>query len=81
MNPEEVNDRVSFIRFVEWLRNDLETNQSAWENINLNDFLEALRSYTEDIQGYYDNTNKQLDADVPSWRLFADMLKGATMYE
>ena len=81
MNPEEVNDRLSFIRFAESLRRDLETNQPYWENINLNDFLEALGGYTGDIQGYYDNTNKQLDADVPSWRLFASILKGASMYE
>ena len=81
MNPEEVNDRLSFIRFVESLRSDLETNQPYWGNINLSDFLDALGNYTEDVQGYYDNAYKQADADVPSWRLFADILKGASMYE
>lgn len=44
-------------------------------------FLEALGRYAEDIQGYYDNNKQSISADVPSWQTFANMLKGATLYE
>jgi hypothetical protein len=37
--------------------------------------------YSEDILGYYDNTNQKVDADTPSWKVFADILLGAKIYE
>lgn len=56
-------------------------NPDGWENKTLDTFLEALSAYTEDIQGYYDNMEKSVNADEPSWQTFADIFKGATMYE
>ena len=47
----------------------------------MNDFLEALSSYANDIQGYYDNTKQNVNADEPNWQTFADIFKGATLYE
>ncbi|WP_431217459.1 DUF7660 family protein [Puia sp. P3] len=44
-------------------------------------FLEAMVRYTEDIQEYYDNTNQEVDADIPSWKVFADIFLGARIYE
>lgn len=40
-----------------------------------------MSSYTIDIQGFYDKTNQKVDANKSNWQLFADILKGATMYE
>ncbi|MCX6215352.1 hypothetical protein [Spirosoma sp.] len=77
----EVTDRQSFTTFLQLLVQDLQANPESWENVNLLDFLEAMGRYTEDIQGYYDNLQLGLNADAPSWRLFADLLKGATIYE
>lgn len=76
MNPEDVNDRLSFVKFVSALK-----GHPANSNLTLDSFLEALESYTEDVQGYYDNLDLKIDANIPSWRVFADILKGATMYE
>jgi hypothetical protein len=85
MNDEisdfNVYDRADFIKFIEFLRKDLAVNSDEWENKTLDDFLEALASYAEDIQGFYDNTKQQINADEPSWKLFADILKGAKIYE
>ena len=50
-------------------------------NNKLEIFLEAISSYAEDIQGYYDNMKTGVNADVPAWQTFADIFKGATMYE
>lgn len=77
----EVTDRQSFIEFIDLLDEDFRHFPSTWENNNLSKFLEAIGEYTKDIQGYYDNTNQDVNADEPNWKVFADILKGATMYE
>jgi len=77
----KVTDRQSFIEFIHLLRKDLIDNPESWENKKLDDFLEALSSYANDIQGYYDNTKQNVNADEPNWQTFADIFKGATLYE
>lgn len=77
----QVTDRRSFINFINLLREDLIKNPSEWENNTLSDFLEALGTYAEDIQGYYDNFKRDINADEANWQVFADIFKGATMYE
>ncbi|MCV9928308.1 hypothetical protein OIU83_11615 [Flavobacterium sp. LS1R49] len=76
-----VNDRQSFADFITALHKDLRENPEGWKNKTLPDFLEALSSYTEDIQGYYDNMKIHKDADKPNWEIFADIFKGAIIYE
>lgn len=77
----KVTDRKSFIKFIDLLRKDFVDNPESWENKKLENFLEALSSYADDIQGYYDNTNQNVNADKPNWQTFADIFKGATLYE
>ena len=81
LNDLKVTNRETFIEFLELLRKDFLDNPENWENKTLPDFLEALISYTEDIQGYYDNTKQNIDADKPDWGTFANIFKGATIYE
>lgn len=77
----EVTDRQSFITFLKLLHQDFLKNRTEWENANLDRFLEAMTAYTQDIQGYYDNTNQNVNADNPSWKVLADILMGAKIYE
>lgn len=81
----KVTDRKSFIEFLELFKEDLRINKTKWENKTLDDFLEAMTGYSSDIQGYYDNNRKelgeQINADNPSWRVFADILRGSRIYE
>ncbi|SUX44974.1 Uncharacterised protein [Chryseobacterium indoltheticum] len=81
LNDFKVTDRQTFIKFLELLRNNFLDNPESWKNKTLPDFLEAFSSYTEDIQGYYDNMKLNVNADKPDWSTFADILKGATIYE
>jgi len=81
LNDFEVTDRQTFIKFLELLRSDFLDNPESWENKTLPDFLEALRTYTLDIQGYYDNMKLNINADKPDWVTFADIFKGAKIYE
>lgn len=78
---EQVTNRQTFADFVSKLHKDFKADPSTWENINLSDFLEAISRYTEDIDSYYKNTNQNVNADNASWRVFADILMGAKMYE
>ncbi|MES2285823.1 MAG: hypothetical protein V4547_09065 [Bacteroidota bacterium] len=77
----EVNDRQDFIKFLQLLHQDFLDNPESWENQNLADFLEALSAYAKDVQGYYNNMKLGINADKPEWRTFADIIRGATVYE
>ncbi|MFZ1789172.1 MAG: hypothetical protein WAT92_12695 [Saprospiraceae bacterium] len=77
----KVTNRQSFIKFLDLLHKDFLENPESWENKSLPAFLEALSAFTEDIQGYYDNTKLNVNADKPDWQTFADIFKGAKIYE
>ncbi|MBL7787526.1 MAG: hypothetical protein JNM36_16595 [Chitinophagales bacterium] len=77
----KVIDRQTFIEFLNLLHKGFLDNPESWENKTLPDFLAALSSYTEDIQAYYDNMKLGINADKPDWSTFADIFKGATIYE
>ena len=81
INDFKVTDRQTFIKFLDLLRKDFLDNPENWENKTLPDFLEALSTYTEDVQGYYDNMKLNVNADKPEWSTFADIFKGAKIYE
>ena len=78
---ERVSSRQDFICFLESLQADLKRGTPEWTNDKLGEFLEAMTAYASDVQGYYVNTNKHVSADEASWQVFADILRGATMYE
>jgi hypothetical protein len=65
INDFNVTTRESFVEFLDLLRKDFLENSESWESKTLPDFLEALSSYAEDIQGYYDNTKQNINADKP----------------
>jgi hypothetical protein len=81
LNDFKVTSRQTFIKFLDLLREDFENNSGNWESKTLSDFLEALSAYTEEIQGYYDNMQMNIDADKPDWSVFADIFRGAKIYE
>jgi hypothetical protein len=77
----EVTDWNSFMKFLNLFHQDLLNNKAEWKNKPLEDFLEAFIFYIKDIQVYYDNSNQEINADSASWKVFADLFKGAKMYE
>lgn len=78
-----VSDRKSFIEFLALLTEELRHSPGKWGNKTLEDFLEVMTRYADDIQGYYDNVrpSEKINADTPSWRTFADILRGTRVYE
>ena len=81
LNTFKVTDRNSFIEFLHLLASEFDTYGDSWENKTLGIYLEAAGRYTDDIQGYYKNIGANIDADEPRWETFADILRGAIVYE
>jgi hypothetical protein len=77
---QNIRSKEDFIKFVGDLILDLKTNPNTWENKNLDDYLKALQRWTGDMEGYYINNNLPVPENV-NWRIFADMLMAARMYE
>ncbi|WPO82347.1 hypothetical protein SD427_16515 [Chryseobacterium sp. JJR-5R] len=73
--------KQEFIRFIEHLRKDFIQNKEQWENKTIEDYLEAMSRYTEGIDGYYKNTNQDLDLEKVDWKIFSDILKGSSVYK
>jgi len=49
-------------------------------NKTLPEFLEAIVSWTDDMEDYYINNNLPI-LDNVDWKVFADILLAAKMYE
>jgi hypothetical protein len=77
----EMNSRRDLVHFIYALQDDLEQHPEAWENQDLHTFLGAFARFLDDAHGYYRNAKLELDADVPSWRLVADCLQAASVYD
>ena len=60
--------------FLQQLHDDYLKNGKDWENQTLSSFLGALSAYVTDA-------SLSSDAPVASWRVFADLLCAATIYE
>jgi hypothetical protein len=73
--------KQEFILFTENLRTDFIENKEQWENKTIEDYLEAMSSYVEDIDGYYKNTNQNINLEMVNWKVFSDILKGSSIYE
>ncbi|SDD43839.1 DUF7660 family protein [Niabella drilacis] len=77
---ENLNTKEDFIAFLELLIQDLRNNPNEWENKSLESYLEAAASWTEDMDGYYQNNNLPIPQNV-NWKVFANILVAAKMYE
>ncbi len=77
--PAEIRSREGFASFVRALQQECATSQD-WENYNLEDYLEAVAAWVEDMDGYFISRGEPIPAQ-PSWSLFAEILVAARSYE
>ncbi|MHA4812516.1 DUF7660 family protein [Flavitalea flava] len=77
---QSVDSKEDFIKFVGALIMDFKSNPDTWENKNLDNYLEAVQSWTEDMEGYYINNNIPCPENI-SWKIFTDILIAAKIYE
>ncbi|TRX00132.1 DUF7660 family protein [Flavobacterium gawalongense] len=67
---EGINNQADFVIFLKSLKKDLKENKEDWENDSLERFLEGLYGYSMDKE-----------EESPTWRVFAELLLGAKVYE
>lgn len=75
-----LENRENLCAFIDALRNEIKMNGQKWENVTLDDFLEAMSAWLKDIDGYYLHRGEELPANVP-WRFFAQILLASAAYE
>jgi len=75
-----INSKQDFVEFVELLASNFKNNSEEWANKTLLDYLESISSWTEDMEGYYQNNNIPIPENV-NWKVFANILIAAKMYE
>jgi hypothetical protein len=76
----QVNNKEDFINLIDSLVQNLKTNPSEWENNTLESYLEAIKAWTEDMEGYYANNSLKMPTNV-NWQVFSDILSAAKVYE
>lgn len=75
-----VRTREDLVAFVEALAADYGNNQATWTNTDLASFLAAMSAWSEDMEGFYENSGEDL-ASLSPWRVLADVLMAARVYE
>lgn len=76
----EINSKEDFVNFVELLVSNLKRNPEEWTNKSLPEYLESISSWTEDMEGYYQNNDMPIPENI-NWKVFANILIAAKMYE
>ncbi len=78
---ESVSDYTTLGAFIRALAEDLETNESEWENRTLQSYLERLGALTGAMGSWARNNDVHLPDQPEVWRLFGEMLLTAREYE
>jgi len=77
---KNVKTKEDFIKFLSALIDESVANKGRGENRNLEQYLSAMQSWTEDMDGYYINNNLPVPENI-NWKVFADILMAARIYE
>jgi hypothetical protein len=76
----EIRSKEDLLKFLSALRKDLVTNKEDWENPTLDMYLEAMEAWIKAMDYCYINTNQSIP-EQPTWKVFADILYAARIYE
>ena len=80
-NISKIQTRDDLVEYIASLVDELETGSVDWKNITLASYLESLSAYLHDIDGFYSNMGMDVDPDVCTWGLIADVFAGARVYD
>ena len=79
---EDISGKEDFLSFLGKFISDYKENPEAWDNKTLINYLEGIEGWVEDMEGYYKNNNlNHVDLVNINWRVFADILSAARIYE
>ena len=77
---ELVKTKEDLADFVALLKADLESSSDDWENPTLERYLEAMGAWIYSMDNAYKNMGKEFP-DQPTWKMLADILYAAKLYE
>jgi hypothetical protein len=77
---EQIQNHGDFAAFSRALLKDLKEKSEDWENRDLATYLEALGAWVEDMSGYYQANGGAIPLQ-PSWKMLAQILLAAKVYE
>lgn len=77
---ENIRSKEDFTYFLSQLINDYTNNNKEWENKNIGDFISAMKSWVEDMEGYYKNNHLDVPTNI-DWNFFANVLFASRIYE
>ncbi|WP_254438330.1 hypothetical protein [Paenibacillus sp. DCT19] len=79
-NLEKIENREDMVRFISSLVEDLKNNLKDWANISLEDYLNGMASWIEDMGGLYPESERE-QLEQLDWKLIAMVLYTGSRYE
>lgn len=76
-----IKKKSEFEYFLRCLVADYAKNRDEWENSDLQHYLEGLSNFFPSMDGYYENMGEDVDVETASWRIVAESLIAASLYE
>lgn len=77
---EQVQSKEDLAEFIMKLRDDLRVNAESWDNQNLDQFLEAMAAWVSAMDFWAKNKGIP-QVESPSWKMIAQILYAAKIYE
>jgi len=62
------------------LESDFNNKREEWPNETIEDYLVSIKSWVEDMDGYYDNTNSKPPENI-DWEFIALLFYVGKIYE
>jgi hypothetical protein len=75
-----INTKEDLADFVGSLRSDLHSSPSDWGNQTLDCYFESMEAWIRAMEYAYENMGEEFPRQ-PSWKMIADILYAAKVYE
>ena len=76
----EIKSKSDLVDFIKSLCEDFKSSGEEWESLRIDDYLEALSAWLQDMDGYFANRNEGAPKTL-DWKLFGMALLAAKSYE
>ena len=76
----KMKSKEELIDFLEFLSKDRVQKKDEWYNNTIEDYLAAISSWIEDMEGYYENFNLPIPNHV-NWSFIATLFYVGKIYE
>ena len=78
---QAIQSKAEFATFLQLLLRNYREHPDEWDNNGLERFLEAMGGFVDGLSAYSENFKMEADSSKPSWRVFAEILLAARVYE